>query len=194
MSLEYLLFHHSMALLVAPNGAKTLRSGFKNTLLPMSTLTLQWQGQHSVPQLRLCYHISSARQQKIYPTRPIPNALFGMLLRTVVNSLANMMTSTPWAQRLKLKPRLLPTVSVSDLSAREVTTQSFYNASGYCRTVLSPSFLGAEQVNQVASADSGGFHSTRSDPVYHYHSVFDSERFQEVYADPGYVKHVCMGS
>lgn len=42
--------------------------------------------------------------------------------------------------------------------------------------------------------DSGGFHSTRSDPVYHYHSVFDSERFQEVYADPGFVKHVCMES
>ena len=42
--------------------------------------------------------------------------------------------------------------------------------------------------------DSGGFHSTRSDPVYHYHSVFDSERFQEIYADPGFVKHVCIGS
>ncbi|KAI0000023.1 hypothetical protein BJV77DRAFT_1058302 [Russula vinacea] len=44
----------------------------------------------------------------------------------------------------------------------------------------------------VASMDSGGFHSTRSDPVYHYHSVFDSERFQEVYADPGFVKHVSV--
>jgi hypothetical protein len=42
--------------------------------------------------------------------------------------------------------------------------------------------------------DSGGFHSTRSDPVYHYHSVFDSERFQEIYADPGFVKHVCIGT
>jgi len=140
--LETLLFRHSTALLVALNGAKTSRSGFKNTLLPMSTLTPQWQGQHSVPQLRLCYHISSARQPKIYPTRPIPNALFGTLLRTVVNSLANMMTSTPWAQRLK--PRLLSTALVSDLSAREVTTQSFYNASGYCPNVLSLSFLCAE--------------------------------------------------
>jgi len=46
----------------------------------------------------------------------------------------------------------------------------------------------------VASMDSGGFGSTRSDPVYHYHSVFDSERFQEVYADPGFVKHVGMRS
>jgi N-acetylated-alpha-linked acidic dipeptidase len=42
--------------------------------------------------------------------------------------------------------------------------------------------------------DSGGFGSTRSDPVYHYHSVYDSERFQEIYADPGFVKHVCSES
>lgn len=40
--------------------------------------------------------------------------------------------------------------------------------------------------------DAGGFTSTLSDPVYHYHSVFDSERWQEVYGDPGFVKHVCI--
>ncbi|KAI0307023.1 hypothetical protein B0F90DRAFT_1807731 [Multifurca ochricompacta] len=44
----------------------------------------------------------------------------------------------------------------------------------------------------VASMDTGGFTSTRSDPVYHYHSVYDSERWQEVYADPGFVKHVAV--
>jgi hypothetical protein len=38
--------------------------------------------------------------------------------------------------------------------------------------------------------DSGGFASTLSDAVYHYHSVFDSETWQEVYGDPGFVKHV----
>jgi N-acetylated-alpha-linked acidic dipeptidase len=42
--------------------------------------------------------------------------------------------------------------------------------------------------------DSGGFASTLSDAVYHYHSVFDSERWQEVYGDPGFVKHVCIAS
>lgn len=42
--------------------------------------------------------------------------------------------------------------------------------------------------------DSGGFTSTRSDPVYHYHSVYDSERFQDVYADPGFVKHVSIAN
>ncbi|KAI0068619.1 Zn-dependent exopeptidase [Artomyces pyxidatus] len=39
---------------------------------------------------------------------------------------------------------------------------------------------------------SSGFGSTRQDPVYHYHSVFDSERWQEVYGDPGFVKHVAV--
>ncbi len=42
--------------------------------------------------------------------------------------------------------------------------------------------------------DSGGFVSTLSDPVYHYHSVYDSERWQEVYGDPGFVKHVRIAS
>jgi len=40
--------------------------------------------------------------------------------------------------------------------------------------------------------DSGGFSATRSDPVYHYHSVFDTERWQEVYGDPGFVKHLAV--
>jgi N-acetylated-alpha-linked acidic dipeptidase len=42
--------------------------------------------------------------------------------------------------------------------------------------------------------DSGGFSSTLFDPVYHYHSVFDSERWQEVYGDPGFAKHVGLTS
>jgi N-acetylated-alpha-linked acidic dipeptidase len=42
--------------------------------------------------------------------------------------------------------------------------------------------------------DSGGFSGTHSDPVYHYHSVYDSERWQEVYGDPGFVKHVRIAS
>ncbi|KDQ64387.1 hypothetical protein JAAARDRAFT_166540 [Jaapia argillacea MUCL 33604] len=43
----------------------------------------------------------------------------------------------------------------------------------------------------VASGNEG-FTSTLSDPVYHYHSVFDSQRWQETYADPGFVKHVAI--
>ncbi|PCH41196.1 Zn-dependent exopeptidase [Wolfiporia cocos MD-104 SS10] len=43
----------------------------------------------------------------------------------------------------------------------------------------------------VASTNHG-FQSTLSDPVYHYHSVFDSQRWQELYADPGFLKHVAV--
>ncbi|TFK71757.1 Zn-dependent exopeptidase [Pluteus cervinus] len=37
-----------------------------------------------------------------------------------------------------------------------------------------------------------GFGSTLNDPVYHYHSVYDSERWQELYADPGFHRHVAV--
>lgn len=43
----------------------------------------------------------------------------------------------------------------------------------------------------VASTNNG-FTSTLSDPVYHYHSVFDSQRWQELYADPGFLRHVAI--
>ncbi|KAI0750967.1 Zn-dependent exopeptidase [Daedaleopsis nitida] len=43
----------------------------------------------------------------------------------------------------------------------------------------------------VASAN-GGFGSTLQDPVYHYHSVFDSQRWQELYGDPGFSRHVAV--
>ncbi|TFL05937.1 hypothetical protein BDV98DRAFT_648051 [Pterulicium gracile] len=43
----------------------------------------------------------------------------------------------------------------------------------------------------VASANAG-FSSTLQDPVYHYHSVFDTQRFQELYADPGFHRHVAV--
>ncbi|KAL5527160.1 hypothetical protein ACEPAG_5951 [Sanghuangporus baumii] len=43
----------------------------------------------------------------------------------------------------------------------------------------------------VASAN-GGFGSTLSDPVYHYHSVFDSQTWQERFGDPGFYRHVAV--
>nr|VWO99261.1 Trehalose synthase/amylase TreS (EC (EC (Maltose alpha-D-glucosyltransferase) (MTase) [Ganoderma boninense] len=47
------------------------------------------------------------------------------------------------------------------------------------------------QRSGVASAQ-GSFGSTLQDPVYHYHSVFDSERWMEVYGDPGFFRHVAV--
>ncbi|KAI0650574.1 Zn-dependent exopeptidase [Trametes meyenii] len=36
------------------------------------------------------------------------------------------------------------------------------------------------------------FEWTLQDPVYHYHSVFDSERWAETYGDPGFSRHVAI--
>ena len=44
-------------------------------------------------------------------------------------------------------------------------------------------------IPQVASLGIG-FGSTLSDAVYHYHSVFDSGRWMEVYGDPAFTRHV----
>ena len=43
----------------------------------------------------------------------------------------------------------------------------------------------------IPSTD-GGFKSTLHDPVYHYHSVFDSETWQELYGDPGFHRHIAI--
>ncbi|KAF8518670.1 Zn-dependent exopeptidase [Hysterangium stoloniferum] len=43
----------------------------------------------------------------------------------------------------------------------------------------------------IGSAQAG-FGSTLQDPVYHYHSIYDSQRFQELYADPGFYRHVAV--
>ncbi|KAH8094878.1 Zn-dependent exopeptidase [Cristinia sonorae] len=43
----------------------------------------------------------------------------------------------------------------------------------------------------VASSN-GGFGSTLHDPVYHYHSVFDSNPWQQRYGDPGFLRHVAI--
>ena len=36
------------------------------------------------------------------------------------------------------------------------------------------------------------FGNTPFDAVYHYHSIYDSQKWQEVYADPGFHRHVCI--
>ncbi|PPQ63426.1 hypothetical protein CVT24_004936 [Panaeolus cyanescens] len=45
------------------------------------------------------------------------------------------------------------------------------------------------QRNGIPSTN-GGFGSTLYDPVYHYHSIYDSQRWQELYGDPGFYRHV----
>ncbi|KAJ6538539.1 Zn-dependent exopeptidase [Mycena vulgaris] len=52
-------------------------------------------------------------------------------------------------------------------------------------------FTGFLQMMGVASSDAG-FGSSGQDAIYHYHSVFDSENWQETYADPGFHRHVAV--
>ncbi|KAG1833473.1 hypothetical protein EV424DRAFT_1365464 [Suillus variegatus] len=47
------------------------------------------------------------------------------------------------------------------------------------------------QYHGVPSTDNG-FTSTLHDPVYHYHSIFDSQYWQELYGDPGFSRHVAI--
>ncbi|KAJ7044603.1 Zn-dependent exopeptidase [Mycena alexandri] len=47
------------------------------------------------------------------------------------------------------------------------------------------------QLIGVASSNTG-FGGTEGDAVYHYHSIFDSQRWQELYADPGFHRHVAV--
>ncbi|KZT43059.1 Zn-dependent exopeptidase [Sistotremastrum suecicum HHB10207 ss-3] len=43
----------------------------------------------------------------------------------------------------------------------------------------------------IASSDQG-FGGSLSDPVYHYHSIYDSERWQELYGDAGFHRHAAI--
>ncbi len=43
----------------------------------------------------------------------------------------------------------------------------------------------------IASLDQG-FGGTPYDAPYHYHSIYDSQRWQELYADPGFHRHVAV--
>ncbi|KAJ7780979.1 hypothetical protein B0H16DRAFT_1298508 [Mycena metata] len=47
------------------------------------------------------------------------------------------------------------------------------------------------QLIGVASSNTG-FGNTEGDAPYHYHSIFDSQRWQELYADPGFHRHVAV--
>ncbi|CDO76560.1 hypothetical protein BN946_scf184982.g19 [Trametes cinnabarina] len=69
-----------------------------------------------------------------------------------------------------------------------------YNASEVddARTNIGSACSGSgERLHGVAS-NNIGFQSTLQDPVYHYHSVFDSERWMEMYGDPGFGRHVAV--
>ncbi|KAF7332141.1 Zn-dependent exopeptidase [Mycena kentingensis (nom. inval.)] len=75
--------------------------------------------------------------------------------------------------------------------SQSVTTNAVVDSVGISPLGSGSDFTPFLQWIGVASGD-GGFSSSSSDAVYHYHSVFDSERWQEVYGDPGFHRHVAV--
>ncbi|KAE9399632.1 Zn-dependent exopeptidase [Gymnopus androsaceus JB14] len=85
-----------------------------------------------------------------------------------------------------------------DLVMWDAEAASLYKASMSAQDELGVGVLGSGsdytiflQRIGVASMNHG-FGSTQSDAVYHYHSVYDSERWEEMYADPGFYRHVAV--
>ncbi|KAF8076478.1 Zn-dependent exopeptidase [Lyophyllum atratum] len=84
------------------------------------------------------------------------------------------------------------TIDADFLETYNVATRDLHASS----TGVSPLGSGSDftvflQRLGVASADQG-FGVTPTDAVYHYHSIYDSQHFQEVYADPGFHRHVAV--
>ncbi|KAF7792893.1 hypothetical protein EIP86_003994 [Pleurotus ostreatoroseus] len=52
-------------------------------------------------------------------------------------------------------------------------------------------FIAFLQYLGIASMDQS-FFATPYDAVYHYHSIYDTQRWQELYADPGFSRHVAV--
>ncbi|KAF7301895.1 Zn-dependent exopeptidase [Mycena indigotica] len=71
------------------------------------------------------------------------------------------------------------------------TSNSFQDSLGVAPLGSGSDFTPFLQWIGVASAE-GGFGGSSGDAVYHYHSVFDSQRWQEEYADPGFYRHVAV--
>jgi N-acetylated-alpha-linked acidic dipeptidase len=90
---------HSTASLAALSGEKIFPNGFRDTSLPMLTSIPQCLARNLALPLRPRLRISSVRQLKTYPTRPIRSARFGMPLQTVASSSANKTTLIHWARR-----------------------------------------------------------------------------------------------
>ncbi|TFK71755.1 Zn-dependent exopeptidase [Pluteus cervinus] len=91
---------------------------------------------------------------------------------------------TPYVQNTTVDEEFMASYQVAQEAKNSLQTGVSPLGSGSDYTV----FL---QRLGVASTDQG-FSFTPSDAVYHYHSIYDSQRWQEVYADVGFHKHVAV--
>lgn len=107
-------------------------------------------------------------------------------------SMACTKTSHLWWKRLTSLARCSVTTSQTkaafDLSARDLTVSTVSCAvpaavADICAVTVFLQHLG------IASSDLS-FRPGKKDPVYHYHSIYDSEFWMEKFGDPGFKRHL----
>ncbi|KAJ7241891.1 hypothetical protein B0H12DRAFT_1132888 [Mycena haematopus] len=97
---------------------------------------------------------------------------------------------TLWDARYDTGPWVGGTVDSESLGAT-YTVNAVADSLGVSPLGSGSDFTAFLQMIGVASSDAG-FGGSEGDAIYHYHSVFDSERWQEIYADPGFYRHVAV--
>ncbi|THU93938.1 Zn-dependent exopeptidase [Dendrothele bispora CBS 962.96] len=103
---------------------------------------------------------------------------------------------TLWDARQAEGPFIPSVADVAVIQAYESKKETLRNEEANGGTGVDPLGSGSDytvflQRIGIASTDQG-FGGTPYDAPYHYHSIYDTVRWQEVYADPGYEKHVAV--
>ncbi|KAJ6515617.1 hypothetical protein C8R45DRAFT_957123 [Mycena sanguinolenta] len=97
---------------------------------------------------------------------------------------------TLWDARFDTGPYASDTVDSESLGAAH-TVNAVADDLGVSPLGSGSDYTAFLQMIGVASSDAG-FAGSTGDAVYHYHSVFDSQRWQELYADKGFHRHVAV--
>ena len=114
----------------------------------------------------------------------------GMPPKTKVCS-SEIMSTPRFLRCTRLKTSLMIALACA-LLVPEATLLCSCNVLEYVHYSAFNAFVDTTHAYQSQVASGGeGFSSTLQDPVYHYHSVYDSERWMELYGDPGFLRHVC---
>jgi N-acetylated-alpha-linked acidic dipeptidase len=210
---------NSMACLVAPNGPKILQNGYQNMLSHTSTLVSRLTSSfppHIEPPLLHLIDVSAVGSAWTSAASPLLSHLIVRTAKDVPHPTDP--SRTLWDSRDDVGPFQAGTVdsnsigysrhslistksSEEDLAdALEPLLPALGSGSDYsvfiqrlgvcCCRFHFVHFTLFFNYSQIASSDEG-FGSTFSDATYHYHSIYDTARWQELYADPGFHRHVC---
>ncbi|KAJ7094526.1 Zn-dependent exopeptidase [Mycena belliarum] len=97
---------------------------------------------------------------------------------------------TLWDARNDMGPYGGNAVDAESIAVRQ-SMNSFTDTVGVSPLGSGSDYTAFLQMIGVASSDAG-FGGSGQDAIYHYHSVFDSEYWQETFADPGFHRHVAV--